>query len=117
MLLSSSTLSIQLELILGENKKDDSPNTESTVTVSSPSQETWTDTEESEVAVAVDLDIDVDPRYAEKETQTVAGVFLSEEDYELLVRKAEHYSSFKEDLLKLRQSFSSGSYNPEMDTD
>ena len=87
------------------------------VTVSSPSQETWTDTEESEVAVAVDLDIDLDPRYAEKETQTVAGIFLSEEDYELLVRKAEHHSSFKEDLVKLRQLFSRGSYNPEMDTD
>ena len=78
----------------------------------------WTDAEESEeIAAAVDLDVDLEARYAEKETQTVAGTFLLEEDYDLLVRKAEQFSSFKEDLVKLRQLFSSGPYNPEMDID
>ena len=74
-----------------------------TITLSSPSQ-----------TVSIDTQVQLKPNLEEKECQTMDGVFLSAEEYALLLKKASFCPNFNEDLVKLR-SHIAHLPQPEMD--
>ena len=74
-----------------------------TITLSSPSQ-----------TVSIDSQDHSTPNLQEKECQTMDGVFLSAEEYALLLKKASFCPNFNEDLVKIRCHISHLT-QPEMD--
>ena len=76
-----------------------------TITLSSPSQKIGMDSSDEFGMCAKNC--------AEKERQTMDGVFLSTNDYETLLKKASFCPNFRNDLNKIR-SHISNSPQPEM---
>ena len=74
-----------------------------TITLSSPSQ-----------TVSIDSQDHSTPNLQEKECQTMDSVFLSAEEYALLLKKASFCPNFNEDLVKIRCHISHLT-QPEMD--